>query len=79
MAFVSAIYFPNMKCYIMHKITFHIIFLVWLTHHALQVTKRVEHLPRFYLEQPCQTYEECLVIRNRCSLPIILGTFHKLQ
>lgn len=45
---------------------------VWLTHHALQVTKRVEHLPRFYLEQPCQTYEECLVIRNHCSLPIIL-------
>lgn len=44
----------------------------WLPGQALQVAKKVEDLQHFYLEQPCMTYEECVDVRNRCSLPIIL-------
>lgn len=44
----------------------------WLPCQALQVAKQVEDLQHFYLEQPCMTYEECLNVRKRCRLPIIL-------
>ena len=32
----------------------------------------MEHLPNFYIEQPCKSYEECLFVRKNCKLPIIL-------
>ena len=43
----------------------------WLTHEALTVVNAVRELPVF-IEQPCATYEECLTIRRRCNLPMIL-------
>jgi L-alanine-DL-glutamate epimerase-like enolase superfamily enzyme len=31
----------------------------------------MEHLPRFYLEQPCPTMEECIEVRKHTTLPMI--------
>src|SRR3546814_13702736 len=31
----------------------------------------MEHLPRFYLEQPCATMEECIDVRKRTTLPMV--------
>ena len=47
-------------------------FLGWLSHHAIQIGKAVAHLPSFYMEQPCSTYDECLRVRNHTNLPFIL-------
>ena len=44
----------------------------WSTDIALRVVKKIEDVDGFYLEQPCQTYDQCLFLRNRCNLPIIL-------
>ncbi len=43
----------------------------WKQHQALQVVNAISHL-NIYLEQPCSTYEECLVIRQHTNLPLIL-------
>jgi L-alanine-DL-glutamate epimerase-like enolase superfamily enzyme len=43
----------------------------WLVHEALQVIEATEDV-RFYLEQPCSTYEECKTVRRLCSKPFIL-------
>lgn len=32
----------------------------------------LEPLDRVYYEQPCRTMEECLIVRQRCSLPMVL-------
>jgi len=43
----------------------------WLMHEALRVVKAVEGVD-VYIEQPCQSYEECLTIRRRTGRPFIL-------
>ena len=43
----------------------------WLTHEAMRVVNAVADLD-VYIEQPCRSYEECLTIRRRTTLPFIL-------
>ncbi|MBS0223226.1 MAG: mandelate racemase/muconate lactonizing enzyme family protein [Proteobacteria bacterium] len=43
----------------------------WLVHEALQVLEATRDI-RFYVEQPCSTYEECKTVRSQCSKPFIL-------
>ncbi len=43
----------------------------WRQHDAIRVVKAVSDLD-IYIEQPCPTYEECSVVRNRSNLPFIL-------
>ena len=40
-------------------------------HDALKVVKETNHL-NIYIEQPCLTYEENLIVRDKCSNPFIL-------
>jgi L-alanine-DL-glutamate epimerase-like enolase superfamily enzyme len=44
----------------------------WTLQEALLATRLMDDLPRFFLEQPCPTFEECLQVRERTSLPLIL-------
>jgi len=43
----------------------------WLMHEASRVVRAVHDID-VYIEQPCETYEECLSIRQRTSHPFIL-------
>jgi L-alanine-DL-glutamate epimerase-like enolase superfamily enzyme len=43
----------------------------WTRHEAARVVNAVANLD-VYIEQPCMTYEECVSIRKRTSLPFIL-------
>ena len=43
----------------------------WLPHEALRVVRAVRDLD-LYIEQPCQSYEECLTVRQHCDHPFIL-------
>ena len=43
----------------------------WLMHEAARVVRAVDDID-VYIEQPCETYEECLSIRERTSHPFIL-------
>ena len=43
----------------------------WTMHEAARVVNAVRDID-VYIEQPCPTYEECLVTRKRTSLPYIL-------
>ena len=43
----------------------------WLRHEALRVGRAVRDVD-VYIEQPCPTYEECLVTRRRTALPFVL-------
>ena len=43
----------------------------WLMHEAARVVRAVDDID-VYIEQPCETYEECLSIRERNSHPFIL-------
>ena len=43
----------------------------WLMHEAVRVVKAVHDID-VYIEQPCETYEECLSIRKKTSHPFIL-------
>ena len=43
----------------------------WRQHEAVRVLKAVRDLD-FYIEQPCDSYEECLAVRKQCSHPMIL-------
>lgn len=43
----------------------------WQSHEAMRVVNAVADLD-VYIEQPCRSYEECLSIRERTSLPFIL-------
>ena len=43
----------------------------WLQHEAARVVRGVRDVD-VYIEQPCETYEECLSIRRRTNLPFIL-------
>jgi L-alanine-DL-glutamate epimerase-like enolase superfamily enzyme len=44
----------------------------WRVRDAVIAAQLMEGLPRFFLEQPCPTLEECLHVRDRTSLPMIL-------
>lgn len=43
----------------------------WLVHEAARVVRAVNDLD-VYIEQPCETYDECLSIRRRTSHPFVL-------
>lgn len=43
----------------------------WLPHAAMRVVKAVSDID-VYIEQPCETYAECLSIRRHTDLPFIL-------
>lgn len=43
----------------------------WTMHEAARVVAAVRDLD-VYIEQPCPTYEECLVVRRRTSLPFVM-------
>jgi L-alanine-DL-glutamate epimerase-like enolase superfamily enzyme len=44
----------------------------WRLQEAVVAARLLDGLPRIYLEQPCATLEECLYVRERTSLPMIL-------
>ena len=43
----------------------------WKTHEALKVINKTSHL-NIYYEQPCATYNECLLIRKKNNNPFVL-------
>ena len=43
----------------------------WLMHEATRVVNAVKDLD-VYIEQPCQTYQQCLAVRERTNLPFVL-------
>ena len=43
----------------------------WTLHEATRVINAVRDMD-VYIEQPCATYEECLAVRQRTSLPFVL-------
>lgn len=43
----------------------------WLMHEAARVVRAVQDID-VYIEQPCETYDECLSIRRRTSHPFVL-------
>ncbi len=43
----------------------------WLMHDAMRVVKAVRDVD-IYIEQPCQSYEECLSIRRHTDLPFVI-------
>ncbi|WP_031409537.1 mandelate racemase/muconate lactonizing enzyme family protein [Thiomonas sp. FB-Cd] len=43
----------------------------WRLNEALIAARAMEHLPRFYFEQPCPTMEECIEVRRHTSLPMV--------
>jgi L-alanine-DL-glutamate epimerase-like enolase superfamily enzyme len=43
----------------------------WTMHEAARVVNAVRNID-VYIEQPCSTYEECLTVRRRTSLPFVL-------
>jgi L-alanine-DL-glutamate epimerase-like enolase superfamily enzyme len=44
----------------------------WSLADAVTAVKLLEDVPGLFLEQPCQTYEECLRVRAHTALPMIL-------
>ena len=44
----------------------------WTVHGALRVCQGIGHLNSIYIEQPCDTYEECLLVRQAAPQPMIL-------
>ena len=44
----------------------------WLMHEAARVVRAVNDID-VYIEQPCETYEECLSIREQTSHPFVLN------
>jgi L-alanine-DL-glutamate epimerase-like enolase superfamily enzyme len=44
----------------------------WGIQDAVVAARAMEDLDRVFLEQPCPTFEECLVVRQRTTLPMIL-------
>lgn len=43
----------------------------WKMHQAIQVVNGVKDLD-VYIEQPCETYQECLSVRQLCPLPFVI-------
>lgn len=44
----------------------------WGIQDAVVAARAIEDLERVFLEQPCMTMEECLVVRQRTTLPMVL-------
>ena len=44
----------------------------WVLQDAVVAARGLEDLPRVFLEQPCATLEECLIVRRRSTLPFVL-------
>src|SRR5262249_11333702 len=44
----------------------------WRLQEAVTAARLLDGLPRVHLEQPCPTLEECLQVRLRTSLPMVL-------
>jgi cis-L-3-hydroxyproline dehydratase len=44
----------------------------WSIQDAVLAARAIEDLERVFLEQPCPTLEECLVVRQRTTLPMVL-------
>ncbi len=44
----------------------------WRLQDAVLAARFLEPLPRTYLEQPCRTLEECVYVRARTTLPMVL-------
>ena len=44
----------------------------WALQDAVVAARGLEDLPRVFLEQPCATLEECLIVRSRSTLPFVL-------
>jgi L-alanine-DL-glutamate epimerase-like enolase superfamily enzyme len=44
----------------------------WTLQDAVIAARLLEPLPRVFLEQPCRTLEECLYVRRRTTLPMVL-------
>lgn len=44
----------------------------WTLREAIEAAAQMEGLPRFLMEQPCATFEECVRVREHTSLPMIL-------
>jgi len=54
----------------------------WRLQDAVVAARALEGLERVFLEQPCPTLEECLIVRQRTTLPMVLdeciGDVHSL-
>ena len=44
----------------------------WGVQDAVVAARAMEDLERVFFEQPCPTFEECLIVRQRTTLPMIL-------
>ena len=44
----------------------------WGIQDAVVAARAMEDLERVFFEQPCSTFEECLIVRQRTTLPMIL-------
>lgn len=44
----------------------------WQLQDAVVAARALDGLERLFLEQPCRTLEECLIVRQRTTLPMIL-------
>ncbi|HEY1317423.1 MAG TPA: enolase C-terminal domain-like protein [Gaiella sp.] len=44
----------------------------WRVQDAVVAARALDGLERVFLEQPCPTLEECLIVRERTSLPMVL-------
>lgn len=44
----------------------------WLPHQALRVMSALSNANNIYYEQPCFSYDECLMVRRACKQPIVL-------
>ena len=44
----------------------------WRLQDAVIAARLLEDMDRVYLEQPCRTLEECLIVRERATLPMVL-------
>jgi len=44
----------------------------WRLQDAVIAARLLNEMDRVYLEQPCRTLEECLIVRERTSLPMVL-------
>ena len=43
----------------------------WRVNDAIIAARSMEHLTRFYFEQPCPTMEECIEVRRHTTLPMV--------
>jgi cis-L-3-hydroxyproline dehydratase len=44
----------------------------WRVQDAVVAARAIERLERVFFEQPCATLEECLIVRRRTTLPMVL-------